>query len=80
MFVMAERKQTIKKPDDPQPAKTSKRRGPVLFISLDANTEASLVAFISSQVVEPDRSAVGLKALREFLAKQGYWPPPKPKS
>ena len=51
----------------------------VLFIRLDADTEAALVAYIAAQDVEPDRSAVGKKALHEFLSKRGHWPP-KPRA
>lgn len=72
MVEMAEKKPAGKQPKSQKPPK---RKRDVLFISLDSETEACLVAFIASQVVEPDRSAVGLKALREFLGKQGYWPP-----
>lgn len=54
--------------------KASKDRGPVLYLRLDDETEASLQAFIAAQRVEPDRTAVGLKALREFLSREGYWP------
>jgi predicted transcriptional regulator len=57
-------------PKPPKPPKKS--RGPVLFIRLDDRTEAELVAFMRAQRVEPDRSAVGLKALHEFLEREGF--------
>jgi len=66
----------------PKPRKQTtepKHRGAVLFIRLDADTEAALVAYIAAQDVEPDRSAVGKKALHEFLSKRGHWPP-KPRA
>ena len=53
-----------------------KPRGPVLFIRVDEATEAQLVAFMKAQRVEPDRSAVGLTALREFLEREGFRPKP----
>lgn len=69
---------TMPKPRKSEPPKpVSKPRGPVLFIRLDGDTEAALVAFIAAQDVEPDRSAVGLKALRGFLRERGFYPPKK---
>jgi hypothetical protein len=59
-----------KPPKPPKPPKKS--RGPVLFIRLDDRTEAELVAFMRAHRVEPDRSAVGLKALHEFLEREGF--------
>lgn len=58
-----------------QKPKPAKDRGPVLYIRLDDPTEAALQAFIKAQTVEPDRTAVGLKSLHEFLTKHGFWPP-----
>lgn len=56
----------------------SKDRGPVLYLRLDDAHEAALQSFIAAQPVPPDRTAVGLKALEELLAKHGHWPPKKP--
>lgn len=47
-----------------------------VFITLDDATEAALVRFIADQRVRPERAAVGLTALTEFLTKEGYLPPP----
>lgn len=73
---------TMSKPRKPRSDKADKpKRGPVLFITLDHATDESLQAFIAHQRVAPDRAAVGLKALHEFLEREGYWPPknqPKP--
>lgn len=53
---------------------------PVLYLRLTHEHESALVAFINAQRIKPDRTAVGLTALEELLSKEGYWPPPKPKS
>ena len=66
-------KERPKKAEADQPA----RKRDTVFISLDSETGAALAAFISDQPVEPDRAAVGLKALRLFLKEQGYLPRPK---
>jgi hypothetical protein len=66
-------------PKKPTADKQKRPRGPVVFVTLDAVTEASLVAFIEAQPVQPDRAAVGLTAIRDFLKRQGYFPtPPQP--
>ena len=54
-----------------------KSRGPVLFIQLTDEENGYLLDFIQAQTVEPDRSAVGKKALKKFLRELGYWPPDK---
>lgn len=53
------KKQTAK------PAEKKKRNA--IFLTLDDATEARLLRFIDSQRVKPDRAAVGLTALLEFL-------------
>jgi len=68
MPVMAERKKPAKKT-------SPKKRGPVLFVTMDEQTDAELQAYIAAQDVGPDRSAVGLKALREFLVSRGFRKP-----
>lgn len=61
---------------NPGPApKPSKDRGPVLYLRLTEDHEAALVAFINAQRIKPDRTAVGLTALEELLARDGFWPP-----
>jgi hypothetical protein len=57
---------------------TDKPTVPVLYLRLTAEHEAALQAFIGRQRVKPDRTAVGLTALEEFLRKEGDWPAPKP--
>ncbi len=69
MLVMAPPKKPAKKP--------AKKRGPVLFITMDEGTDAELHAYLAAQDVAPDRSAVGLKALREFLVSRGFKPDAK---
>lgn len=54
--------------------KVSKQKRPVLFIQLSDAEEKALNNFIRDQTVEPDRSAVGKKALLRFLESLGYWP------
>lgn len=67
---------TSKKPAKDKPAKG---RGPVVFMTLDSDTDAALESFIANQTIPPDRAPVALKALREFLSKHGYFPPKKPR-
>lgn len=69
---------TPKKPRGGAGKPAKKPRGPVVFISLDDDTEAALQSFIAAQPVSPDRAAVGLTALRRFLSEHGHFPP-KPK-
>ena len=56
-------------------SRPKKGRGPVVFLTLDDLTEASLQAFIEAQTVPPDRAPVCLTALRRFLTEQGFYPP-----
>ncbi len=63
-----------KSPKAPK-ASGGKPKGPTLFIRMTQAHENALAAFIAAQAVSPERPAVGLKALEEFLAKHGYWPP-----
>ena len=58
----------------------AKGRGPVVFMTLDSDTDAALESFIADQTIPPDRAPVALKALREFLSKHGYFPPKKPRA
>lgn len=48
---------------------------PVLYLRITPEHEAAIQAFLGRQRVRPDRTAVGLTALEEFLAKEGLWPP-----
>lgn len=56
----------------------SATRGPSLFLSLSADEASALAAFIGSQAVPPKAAAVLRKALRDFFAERGLWPPKKP--
>lgn len=47
----------------------------MLYLRLPPELDAALQAFIAAQRIRPDRTAVGLTALEELLAKEGYWPP-----
>lgn len=53
----------------------SKAAGAVLSMRLDLETEGALLRFISSQRVPPDKTSVGIMAIREFLQREGFWPP-----
>lgn len=52
-----------------------KSKANVLFMRLSQDVENALVAFQNAQRVKPDRTAIGLTALLEFLEREGYWPP-----
>ena len=54
-----------KKPSS-QAASEKKKRN-TIFITLDDATEERLQRFLDSQRVKPDRAAVGLTAVLEFL-------------
>lgn len=58
----------------PKPDAVGKRRN-VVFLTLDDDTETALESFRGDQLVPPDRAAVGVKALQDFLKGQGYYPP-----
>lgn len=57
------------------PKRPAEERGPILYLRIDKQTDAAIQSFIASQLVPPDRTAVGLSAIHEFLTKHGYWPP-----
>ncbi len=44
----------------------------MLMLRLDADTVAALEAYIVAQEVPPERTAVGLTALRRFLSDKGF--------
>jgi hypothetical protein len=48
---------------------------PVIYLRLDANTYRGLLAYIDRQETPPDKTTVGLVALRQFLAKHDCYPP-----
>ena len=60
-----------KKPKPAEPA-----RSPVLTVRLGRLREARMIHFLSSQLVEPDKTAVVLKALDEFFDKVKVPNPP----
>jgi hypothetical protein len=63
------------KPQDAKPAKP-----PILYLRLLPSDEAALQDYIHAQDTPPDRTAVGLRALRAFLRERGYLKDPaKPK-
>jgi hypothetical protein len=48
-------------------ASSEKKKRNTVFITLDDATEARLQNFLDRQRVKPDRAAVGLTAILEFL-------------
>lgn len=65
------------KPEKPRQADASERDEYVLFIRLDAQTEAALQAFMAAQPFKPQRQEIGIKALYQLLERHGFWPPKK---
>lgn len=62
-----------KKKNPPKPLKNPE----LLFIRMDPETMTALAAYIDSFEVKPERPAVGLAALRNFLSERGYLPKAK---
>lgn len=48
----------------------------MVFVRMDDETRGAFEKFIAAQPVTPERPAVVLTALREFLQKHGYLPRP----
>lgn len=61
------------------PKETAKPTPPVLYLRLTAADEAALQAYIEAQDTPPDRTAVGLRAVRSFLTERGFLTPTKSK-
>ena len=49
----------------------------MLMLRMDEATVAALDAYLTAQKVPPERTAVALVALRQFLTAEGF-PPAKP--
>ena len=65
-----------KKPGRPKSATPPKEK--ILAVRMPPDLEASLQQFIAAQTFPPDRTAVTLRALENFLREQGHYPPRKP--
>ena len=52
-------------------------KGSVLYLRLTPEHEAALEKYIQRQKAKPDRQAVGLAALEDFLEGEKLWPPEK---
>ena len=63
-----------KKAGRPPVAEADKKSDSV-YARLDKATLAAFEAFRDAQLFRPDRTAVIIKALHEYLERQGYWPP-----
>lgn len=48
-----------------------------VFLTLDDETAAALVAFLGAQKIAPERTAVIVHALRAFLVSEGFLKAPK---
>ncbi len=57
------------------PKKKPKDTAPVIYLRLDDGTYSALLAYIGAQETPPDKTTVGLVALRQFLSKHGHYPP-----
>ncbi len=68
---------TMTAPKKPRPKSTPKRDNgvPVLYVRISPELEAAIQSFIAAQRVAPERTAVTIKALEEFLQREGFWPP-----
>lgn len=60
------------------PGSPNRHIHPRIAIHLEAELLAALNAFCDAQRLKPDRSEVVRLALREFLEREGHWPPPAP--
>lgn len=60
-----------------KPAKAAPTRSPVITIRLGHGREKRLAAWMSKQRVEPEKTATIIKALDEFLDREGM-PPAEP--
>lgn len=65
-----------KKPGRPKSATPPKER--ILAVRMPPDLEAALESFRAAQSFPPDRTAVTLRALENFLREQGHYPPRKP--
>jgi hypothetical protein len=61
-----------RKPERKPEAAAEKGKPPVLYLRITPDDEAALQAYIDAQDTPPDRTAVGLRALRQFLESRGY--------
>lgn len=61
-----------------RPKSPTPPRDRVLAMRMPPDLEEALEAFRAAQVFPPDRTAVGLRALENFLREQGHYPPRKP--
>lgn len=63
-----------KKPGRPKSSLPTKDK--ILAMRLAPDLEESLTAYIAAQKFPPDRTAVGTRALIDFLRSEGFYPPP----
>jgi hypothetical protein len=65
-----------KKPGRPKSATPPKER--ILAVRMPPDLETALESFRAAHTFPPDRTAVALRALENFLREQGHYPPRKP--
>jgi len=56
------------------PKKKPKEPAPSLYLRLDEATYAALMSYINAQKAPPEKTTVGLVALREFLQREVHYP------
>ncbi len=66
------------KKNPPEPT-TPKGRSQVYNVRLGHDLDASIAAYLASQEVPPDKSAVIVAAVRDFMKARGFYPPPEQK-
>lgn len=66
-----------KKPGRPKADTPPRER--ILAMRMPHDLDEALEAFRAAQPFAPDRTAVGLRALENFLREQGFYPPPRPR-
>lgn len=62
-----------RKPKDatPPPPDEPRKKRNAIFLTLDGETERRLQLFLGQHRIQPDRAAVALTALKEFLDREG---------
>lgn len=72
--------ETIEKPTSQktQGSAKPKRTGEPFHIWIPRELDEAFHAFLNSLQFKPTATAIGIRALEEFLERHGFWPPPLP--